>query len=144
MFDLEPIERNIKGKAKLNHLQVSGKSVEGLGTNLSHPRISKCWLKKSNSGRAKSTKGSNSGQKACGVQEEEEEEVEVATTMVPPSEAICLLCIPGLIRKKISSPECAVKPNVKYSGHNIANFPVADQQACSVVQYSVVLNFSVV
>ena len=32
-----------------------------------NPNVGKCWLKKSDLGRAPSTKGSNSGQKSCGV-----------------------------------------------------------------------------
>ena len=32
-----------------------------------NPNIGRCWLKKSNLGRTPSTKGSNSGQKSCGV-----------------------------------------------------------------------------
>merc|ERR1719209_2348094 len=36
-----------------------------------NPNVGKCWLKKSDLGRAPSTKGSNSGQKSCGVTEED-------------------------------------------------------------------------
>ena len=32
-----------------------------------NPHIGRCWLKKSDLGRTASTKGSNSGQKSCGV-----------------------------------------------------------------------------
>merc|ERR1719175_21163 len=70
-----------------------------------NPNISRCWLKKSDIGKAPSTKGSNSGQKSCGVTEED-----ILSGHVIEDGCEC---------NSESTEACSIEENTKYSGFNL-------------------------
>jgi len=67
-----------------------------------NPNVGKCWLKKSDLGRAPSTKGSNSGQKSCGVTEDD-----IRTGHIVEDGCAC------------KQEGCSLEEDTKYSGHNL-------------------------
>merc|ERR1711990_1069862 len=67
-----------------------------------NPNVGKCWLKKSDLGRAPSTKGSNSGQKSCGVTEDD-----ILSGRIVEDACNC------------PAEGCSLEEDTKYSGHNL-------------------------
>jgi len=70
-----------------------------------NPNVGKCWLKKSDLGKGPSTKGSNSGQKSCGVTEDD-----VLSGLVLEDGCDCT---------SDTTEACSIEENTKYSGHNL-------------------------
>merc|ERR1719239_311044 len=70
-----------------------------------NPNVGKCWLKKSDLGRSPSTKGSNSGQKSCGVTEDDLESGRVIEN--------------GCDCTSETTEACSIEENTKYSGDNL-------------------------
>merc|ERR1719341_1017900 len=84
-----------------------------------NPNIGRCWLKKSDLGREPSTKGSNSGQKSCGVTEED-----ILTGHILESNCTC-------------SSGCAIEEQMDYRGNNIGQAKwVENQEACAKLSAS--------
>jgi len=69
-----------------------------------NPNVGKCWLKKSDLGRAPSTKGSNSGQKSCGVTEDDIQSGDI---------------IEDGCDCASKAEDCSLAEDTKYSGHNL-------------------------
>merc|ERR1712172_297122 len=70
-----------------------------------NPNVGRCWLKKSDLGRSPSSKGSNSGQKSCGVTEDDLETGRVIEN--------------GCDCTSDTTEACSLEENTKYSGHNL-------------------------
>merc|ERR1719341_1727686 len=70
-----------------------------------NPNVGRCWLKKSDLGRAPSSKGSNSGQKSCGVTEDD-----LLSGRVIENGCDCT---------SETTEACSIEENTKYSGHNL-------------------------
>merc|ERR1711971_881028 len=70
-----------------------------------NPNVGRCWLKKSDLGRSPSSKGSNSGQKSCGVTEDDLETGRVIEN--------------GCDCTSETTEACSIEENTKYSGHNL-------------------------
>merc|ERR1712032_1380966 len=70
-----------------------------------NPNVGRCWLKKSDLGRSPSSKGSNSGQKSCGVTEDDLESGRVIEN--------------GCDCTSETTEACSIEENTKYSGHNL-------------------------
>merc|ERR1712212_597695 len=70
-----------------------------------NPNVGKCWLKKSDLGKGPSTKGSNSGQKSCGVTEDD-----ILSGLVLEDGCDCT---------SDTTEACSLEENTKYSGHNL-------------------------
>merc|ERR1719234_2797455 len=70
-----------------------------------NPNVHKCWLKKSDLGKGPSTKGSNSGQKSCGVTEDD-----ILSGLVLEDGCDCT---------SDTTEACSLEENTKYSGHNL-------------------------
>merc|ERR1711971_1211558 len=70
-----------------------------------NPNVGRCWLKKSDLGRAPSSKGSNSGQKSCGVTEDE-----ILSSHIIEDGCNCTT---------ETTADCLIEENTKYSGHNL-------------------------
>merc|ERR1719289_213236 len=70
-----------------------------------NPNVGRCWLKKSDLGRAPSSKGSNSGQKSCGVTEDE-----ILSGQIIEDGCNCTT---------ETNADCSIEENTKYSGHNL-------------------------
>merc|ERR1719381_96133 len=70
-----------------------------------NPNIGRCWLKKSDIGKGPSTKGSNSGQKSCGVTEDD-----ILSGHVIEDGCDCT---------SLTTEACSLEENTKYSGHNL-------------------------
>merc|ERR1712172_468350 len=70
-----------------------------------NPNVGRCWLKKSDLGRSPSSKGSNSGQKSCGVTEDNLETGRVIEN--------------GCDCTSETTEACSIEENTKYSGHNL-------------------------
>merc|ERR1719234_2261477 len=70
-----------------------------------NPNVGKCWLKKSDLGRAPSSKGSNSGQKSCGVTEDD-----LLSGHIIDDGCDCT---------SETTEACSLEENTKYSGHNL-------------------------
>merc|ERR1711971_1173152 len=70
-----------------------------------NPNVGRCWLKKSDLGRRPSSKGSNSGQKSCGVTEDDLESGRVIEN--------------GCDCTSETTEACSIEENTKYSGHNL-------------------------
>jgi len=70
-----------------------------------NPNIGRCWLKKSDLGKGPSSKGSNSGQKSCGVTEDD-----LLSGHIIEDGCDCT---------SETTEECSVEENTKYSGHNL-------------------------
>merc|ERR1719209_1618727 len=70
-----------------------------------NPNIGRCWLKKSDLGKGPSSKGSNSGQKSCGVTEEDIQSGRVIEN--------------GCDCTSETTEACSIEENTKYSGHNL-------------------------
>merc|ERR1719365_145959 len=69
------------------------------------PNIGRCWLKKSDIGKAPSTKGSNSGQKSCGAHEDD-----ILSGLILEDGCDCT---------SSTTEACSLEENTKYSGHNL-------------------------
>merc|ERR1712172_367301 len=70
-----------------------------------NPNVGRCWLKKSDLGRRPSSKGSNSGQKSCGVTEDNLQSGQVIEN--------------GCDCTSETTEACSIEENTKYSGHNL-------------------------
>merc|ERR1712130_1024790 len=70
-----------------------------------NPNIGRCWLKKSDIGKGPSTKGSNSGQKSCGVTEDD-----ILSGLILEDGCDCT---------SETTEACSLEENTKYSGHNL-------------------------
>jgi len=70
-----------------------------------NPNVGKCWLKKSDLVRSPSSKGSNSGQKSCGVTEDD-----ILSGRVIEDGCDCT---------SETTEACSIEENTKYSGHNL-------------------------
>jgi len=70
-----------------------------------NPNIGRCWLKKSDIGKGPSTKGSNSGQKSCGVTEDD-----ILSGLILEDGCDCT---------SKTTEACSLEENTKYSGHNL-------------------------
>jgi len=70
-----------------------------------NPNIGRCWLKKSDIGKGPSTKGSNSGQKSCGVTEDD-----ILSGLILEDGCDCT---------SETTEACSIEENTKYSGHNL-------------------------
>merc|ERR1712168_1107750 len=70
-----------------------------------NPNVGRCWLKKSGLVRSPSSKGSNSGQKSCGVTEDD-----ILSGRVIEDGCEC---------NSESTEACSIEENTKYSGHNL-------------------------
>merc|ERR1719365_417193 len=70
-----------------------------------NPNVGRCWLKKSDLVRSPSSKGSNSGQKSCGVTEDD-----ILSGRVIEDGCDCALA---------TTEACSIEENTKYSGHNL-------------------------
>merc|ERR1719193_2648614 len=70
-----------------------------------NPNIGRCWLKKSDIGKGPSTKGSNSGQKSCGVTEDD-----ILSGLILEDGCDCT---------SSTTEACSLEENTKYSGHNL-------------------------
>jgi len=70
-----------------------------------NPNIGRCWLKKSDLGKGPSSKGSNSGQKSCGVTEDD-----ILSGRVIEDGCDCT---------SETTEACLLEENTKYSGHNL-------------------------
>merc|ERR1719447_1365484 len=70
-----------------------------------NPNVGRCWLKKSELVRSPSSKGSNSGQKSCGVTEDD-----ILSGRVIENGCDCAL---------ETTEACSIEENMKYSGHNL-------------------------
>merc|ERR1711971_1327742 len=70
-----------------------------------NPNVGRCWLKKSDRGRAPSSKGSNSGQKSCGVTEDDLQSGKVIEN--------------GCDCTSETTEACSIEEDTKYSGHNL-------------------------
>merc|ERR1719234_812575 len=70
-----------------------------------NPNVGKCWLKKSDLGRTGSTKGSNSGQKSCGITEGD-----IRTGLVLESGCTC-------------NSGCLIEQQIDYRGRDIGSRP---------------------
>merc|ERR1719385_232794 len=71
-----------------------------------NPNIGRCWLKKSDLGKGPSFRGSNSGQKSCGVTEEDI----LSGHVIEDGSCDCA---------SQTTEECSIEENTKYSGHNL-------------------------
>merc|ERR1719365_573727 len=71
-----------------------------------NPNIGRCWLKKSDLGKGPSFRGSNSGQKSCGVTEEDI----LSGHVIEDGSCDCT---------SQTTEECSIEENTKYSGHNL-------------------------
>merc|ERR1719365_377764 len=71
-----------------------------------NPNIGRCWLKKSDLGKGPSFRGSNSGQKSCGVTEEDI----LSGHVIEDGSCDCT---------SQTTEECLIEENTKYSGHNL-------------------------
>jgi len=70
-----------------------------------NPNIGRCWLKKSDLGKGPSTKGSNSGQKSCGVTDDD-----ILSGLILEDGCDCT---------SETTEACSIEENTKYSGHNL-------------------------
>merc|ERR1712130_563219 len=70
-----------------------------------NPNVGRCWLKKSDLVRSPSSKGSNSGQKSCGVTEDD-----ILSGRVIEDGCDCT---------SETTEACSPEENTKYSGHNL-------------------------
>merc|ERR1719209_297759 len=70
-----------------------------------NPNVGRCWLKKSDLVRSPSSKGSNSGQKSCGVTEDD-----ILSGRVIEDGCDCT---------SETTEACSIEENTKYSGHNL-------------------------
>merc|ERR1719430_1148238 len=70
-----------------------------------NPNVGRCWLKKSDLVRSPSSKGSNSGQKSCGVTEDD-----ILSGRVIEDGCDCT---------SETTETCSLEENTKYSGHNL-------------------------
>merc|ERR1719381_244845 len=70
-----------------------------------NPNVGRCWLKKSDLGKGPSTKGSNSGQKSCGVTEDD-----ILSGLILEDGCDCT---------SLTTEACSLEENTKYSGHNL-------------------------
>merc|ERR1719365_55796 len=69
-----------------------------------NPNVGRCWLKKSDLGKGPSSKGSNSGQKSCGVTEDD-----ILSGLILEDGCDCTS----------QTEACSIEKNTKYSGHNL-------------------------
>merc|ERR1719430_3065237 len=70
-----------------------------------NPNVGRCWLKKSDLGKGPSSKGSNSGQKSCGVTEDD-----ILSGLILENGCDCT---------SETTEACSIEKNTKYSGHNL-------------------------